>query len=68
MKISIVCVARSLEQMFNCLCLDTSTLSQVAKFNGVVLEMYGVSQVDYYDFWARQLKQPFAYVLHNRFS
>ena len=34
--------------MFNCLCLDTSTLSQVAKFDGVVLEIYGVSQIDYY--------------------
>ena len=34
--------------MFNCPCLDTSTLSQVAKFDGAVLEIYGVSQIDYY--------------------
>ena len=64
--------------MFNCLCLDSSTLSQGAKFDGVVLEIYGVSQMDYYFFWgggggggggggARQ-KQPFAYVLQNRCS
>ena len=36
--------------MFNCLCLDTSTLSQVAKFDGVVLEIYGLSQMEFF-FW-----------------
>ena len=34
--------------MFNCLCLDTSTLSQVAKFDGVVLEIYGLSQMEFF--------------------
>ena len=48
MKISILCAARRLEQMFNCLCLDTSTLSQVAKFDGVVLEIYGLSQMEFF--------------------
>ena len=68
MKISILCAARRLEQMFNCLCLDTSTLSQVAKFDGVVLEIYGLSQMEFFFGGEARQKQPFAYVLHNRCS
>ena len=43
-KISIDCVARNLEQIVKCLRLDTSTLSQVSKFDGVALEICGLGR------------------------